>query len=927
MREIAAAEVLLQGAAEGTGAIVVIDGAPGMGKTRLLDEAAALATAAGMVVATGRADELDRISPWSTLIEALSTTVPPIVDPDRLLGPSDRLDQRGAVVEAFRISLEEVARRTPVMVVLDDLQWADPATVAALGSLPEQLFSYPIVWLLARRPVPTSAALDVLVGRLETLGAARWRLEPLDEEATMALANDVADRPVDMSAADVLVTTGGNPLFVLVAMRNQDAADIADTDGGTRALGAVADGEPALEAAVSSYLRSLSGTTVAMLRVLSVLGHEFSFDEATELSARPSAELLPMIEDAMADGVLAEAGSQLAFCHDLFRQVLYDGIPGPVRRSLHREAAAVLRHHGAPPTRLAGQLVIGATGGDEQAKASLLEAIGLLVGTSPWSAADLALQLVDLTTEGTEEEATAVSTAVSLLAWAGRCDEALDLGERFLQRATPSAAIRADVLLGVRRAWLQRHSRPYPHPLPSDVFDDPAVPTSVRALLLTFEQVGALHSGDLDPADARVDEAIALLTGQGTELDIASVRPMWVTIAQYRGQYLDALERAGRDLRPVGPRSEAVATATEQGSIAGCLGGLGRTREGLRVAEEAIHAAETSGYSYVLPHYRAIRSDFFLERGRLEDAKAEAAAAAGLALDAEFLDFAALAVSVLVEATVRSGDLAAAQAALDRLPPASEGGSPTLEEFWAAALVAQGHGRDAVALETLRPVYEALAGNRFAISARHPGRLPQIVGLALAQGDRDTALAVVTAAGYLATTNRGVEILDQVERHCRGLLDHDARLLREAYDRSQPTENVLLHAIVAEDLGVAEADVGHRSEAVIALEEAFGLFDDMGAQRDAARVRGELRKLGVRKRHAAVGRRPVSGWESLTPAELSVVRVVGRGLTNREAATELFISPDTVNTHLRHAFTKLEIRSRAALARIVADRNPDGTGP
>jgi DNA-binding NarL/FixJ family response regulator len=133
-------------------------------------------------------------------------------------------------------------------------------------------------------------------------------------------------------------------------------------------------------------------------------------------------------------------------------------------------------------------------------------------------------------------------------------------------------------------------------------------------------------------------------------------------------------------------------------------------------------------------------------------------------------------------------------------------------------------------------------------------------------------------------------------------------------------ETRLLHAVLTEHLGVAEADRGHRAAAVTALEEAFTFFTEMGAQLGAGRVRAELRKLGVRKRQAASAR-PDRGWASLTPAELSVVRVVGKGRTNRVAAQELCVSADTVNTHLRHAFTKLDIRSRTELARVVATQD------
>ncbi|MBO0728530.1 MAG: AAA family ATPase [Acidimicrobiaceae bacterium] len=916
--ELAEIERLLSGVAEGAGAAVIIEGPPGIGKSRLLEEAAALGSAKGIIVARGRTDELDQLSPWLVLVQALSSTNPPIVDRLALLSPSDHLDQRGAAVEVLRASLEEVALRTPVMVILDDLQWADQATVAALAALPEQLFSYPIFWLLARRSIPSSPNLDALVARLAASGADRWQLKPLDEAATMALASDVAGQPLQSSAAHVLLATGGNPLFILMAVRDHGAADRrGDGQRGLRGPRGPAAVEPSLQTVVDAHLRSLSPTTVEVLRLASVLGHEFSVGEVSALSARSSAQLLSVIEEAMAAGVLVEAGGGLEFCHDVFRQVLYEGIPGPLRRSLHREAATVLRHHGASPTRLANQLMIGATAGDVEAVAYLHEAIGQLFGTSPWAAADLALRLVDLATPDSEEGAAAVSMAVSLLAWAGRWEEALRLGERFLETSAPSAAMEAEVLLAVRRAWIVRHSRPYPRPLPPGVLENPAVPLPVRAMLLAFDLLSDLRGGDLARGDAGLDEAAAWLTGRGNDLDISSVRPLWVTSAQFRGQYLVALERARHDLQPVEPRSEAAAKAANQSSAAIALSGLGRIQEGLTAVEEAIRAAELSGYSSFLPHCQCLRAAFFLDSGRLEDAKAEASAASASALDSGFLDHAALALTVLIEALVRSGELAAADTALDHMPWGREGGSLNPDQFWASALVAQAHGRESVAMRALEPVFQELAENRFLIANRHPGRLPQLVGLALREGDCQAAQVVVAAAGQLAGANDGVVVLDQIARHCHALLHHDRLLLRQAYGLSQKAETRLLHAILAEDLGSLEAEGGHRSEAVVALEEAFEVFDGMGAHRDATRVRAELRRLGVRKRLAAAGR-PKHGWASLTPAEVSVVRVVGRGLTNRAAAEELFISADTVNSHLRHAFAKLEIRSRADLKQLVS---------
>jgi DNA-binding CsgD family transcriptional regulator len=94
-----------------------------------------------------------------------------------------------------------------------------------------------------------------------------------------------------------------------------------------------------------------------------------------------------------------------------------------------------------------------------------------------------------------------------------------------------------------------------------------------------------------------------------------------------------------------------------------------------------------------------------------------------------------------------------------------------------------------------------------------------------------------------------------------------------------------------------------------------------GATWDARRVRGRLRVLGVRRRFVSA-ERPASGWAALTDSELEVVRLVAGGLTNRDAAERLFVSPHTVGTHLRHVFTKLDVNSRVELARIALEREP-----
>jgi hypothetical protein len=156
--ELAELDRLCETASSGAGGTVMVEGPPGIGKTRLLSEACARAADRGLIVVAGSADELDQVTPWAPLLMALSSSEPALLDPS-LLGTVGQVgDQRFFVVEHMRSALEVAASGQPVLAALDDLQWADPSTLLALGLLSRDLFSYPVAWLSlagrlpARRP-------------------------------------------------------------------------------------------------------------------------------------------------------------------------------------------------------------------------------------------------------------------------------------------------------------------------------------------------------------------------------------------------------------------------------------------------------------------------------------------------------------------------------------------------------------------------------------------------------------------------------------------------------------------------------------------------------------------------------------------------------------------------------------------------------
>jgi DNA-binding CsgD family transcriptional regulator len=206
------------------------------------------------------------------------------------------------------------------------------------------------------------------------------------------------------------------------------------------------------------------------------------------------------------------------------------------------------------------------------------------------------------------------------------------------------------------------------------------------------------------------------------------------------------------------------------------------------------------------------------------------------------------------------------------------------------------------------------------------GHEPAVARIALAAGDAALGRDALAVARTRARENPGVAAIAATARQTRGLIEDDADELLGAARELRDTQRPLLHAAAAEDAGRALARAGRGADAVAALTEALALYATCEAIADSRRVRRLLHAQGVRGRIRS-HERPSSGWASLTDSELRVVRVVARGATNRDAAEQLFLSPHTVSSHLRHAFSKLRINSRTDLVRVVLAHDGDPLVP
>jgi DNA-binding CsgD family transcriptional regulator len=894
----------------GAGGVMVIEGAAGIGKSRLLTEAEGRAARAGLLVAAGGADELDQVTPWAPLLRALGSSEPPLLASGELASMHSLIDQRLAVIERMQAALEKAASSRPVLIVLDDLQWADVATLLALGSLPISLFSYPVGWLLALRPLPARAALDGLLQRLDAAGAARLRLDVLAVCDAVALARDVGVTGSDHEVARKIAAAEGNPFYILELLK-------ADTPAERGELAGSGGVSAAARAAVAQHLRSLSEDSRRLLQVASVLGRQFAVAEVAAMTGQPASQLLGAVEEAMRADLLAEVPAGLAFRHDLLRQAVYESLPASARFALHRDAAGALERTGASAVRIAGQLAIGAVPGDIHAIAAMQRAVSDLTPTSPGAAAGLALRVLDLMGEQDERRPEIVRSAVHALVQAGWTAEALTVGERYLAAHRASTVVEAALQLELRLAWLLDRFEAYPVPLPARVLNDPAVEPGIIAALTALEQAQTMTTGAGEGIDGALAGAVLTVAHDGRAVEFATVALLQVASSLFGGRSEEALAQAEAALaaaRPLGgPHSLGVHESLVTMALAAC-GKIGEALARIRAALAEAGSADRAGMTF---RYQWLHASMLLSQGRLEDAHAEARGAVELGVELGNLGRMAFPLSVLAETNLRRGDPAGARSALTRYGPMAR--SLVTDIRYATALIADARGDVAAVTSALEPIHAELQAGCFAVAISQHHRLPQLVQLALHTGGREMAFVIARATAIFADQNPHVEALAAAAAHARALIEDDPGMLHEAVERAASSENHLLEAAAREDLGRMLAARSASVEAARQLEAAYDFYARVGAQRDTARVRGSLRALGIRK-HQGTMAKPQHGWASLSRSELAVVELVAQGLTNREAAAELFLSPDTINTHLRHAFMKLGIRSRVELARLAVER-------
>jgi DNA-binding CsgD family transcriptional regulator len=615
-------------------------------------------------------------------------------------------------------------------------------------------------------------------------------------------------------------------------------------------------------------------------------------------------------------GLIMEEGERLAFRHDLIREAVLETLSASSRRVLQRRAVDVFLAEGAPPAHIARQLADSADPGDHVAVSLLSRAAEALRRLDSAAAADLAVKALELAAPDDAMRGPLIAQAAILLFAAGRSAEgqALALGA---SRELLPAEQQAEICLATS-AMLS---------VPADVraqacrraLELPGLSELTRLRLKARLAYSVVHVGKLAEARQMIDRIAAEMCAVEDVTARFAVEIARQSLALMEDRFQDALD-AARACRINVPTKTAIPAYMTDVVVIESLALQDDFDEALQVIASRVAAAQRDDQFWVARSFELSRGRYWAAAGRLEDA---AAALDGISPTLERCqvrnsgDTAVLAASGLV--ALHTGNqrqsrtcARAARQAMNTLPP-----EPRQHAAWLIALLhmaaGDGHGARTVLVQGRDPDMPVLP--RFWAD---PGDPPQLMRIALACGDAELAAEAVAIAERRARQNPAVGSLAAIAAHARGLRDDDVAELRDAVHRFAHSPRRLARTSATEDLGRLLIRSGQTAEGIRWLNEALELYAGMGATWDAARVRGRLRQLGVRRNLQPA--RSAEGWAGLTDSELAVVRLVAAGQTNRQIAAQLFLSPNTISSHLRRVFTKLGISSRVELVRLFLAR-------
>jgi class 3 adenylate cyclase/DNA-binding CsgD family transcriptional regulator len=919
--ELAALHAYVDSAAAGAGRLIAIEGRAGIGKTRLVAEARAIATQAGMMVLNARGGELEQEFAYGIVRQLFEPILASATSDEREEYLSGAAGLAGVLFDHVNVGADEdetdvsfamlhglywlaanVALRKPVMIAIDDLHWADGSSLRWLAHLQRRLDGLPLLVAVATRPPDQSPVEARVTEILADPAAAVVRPTPLGFKSVATLAREAFGSDPEQEFVDaVWAATRGTPLFV------QALLDTVKREG-LEPLAANAErvleiGPEPVSRAVSLRLSRLPSEATVLVRAIAVLGGRAELRHAAELAGLDR-ELASHAATTLARADLLNYEMPLEFTHPVIRTAVYDDMSAGERIAAHRRAAKILADAGAEPEHVAVHLEQSIPNGDP------------FVVDTLQTAAQRALQ------RGSSD------VAVSLLKRAldepppperyGEIVRALGLAQRLLDNPEairlltqafeliqePTRRARIGIELGRSLLRANEHEKAMEaFRAAHDVVGDADADLS-ESSLSELINAGWWYPEDVAVAEAelaRVDET-KLRGGVGSDL-LRATLGYWET---RRGKNRErALELARAAIAPqrmelLGTRGLHLATYT--------LTMCGYPDEALAVYDRVLRAAYARGDNVLASSSALFRAYVQLRRGNMAAVEADLfrfselmayqttrlyshAFEADVAMELGDLDRAAKAIAEagLPDQISPNGHLTFFQLARGRLALEQHRHEDAIREFRSLGENCEALGIGNSAFYDWRP-YLALA-------LHAAGRAKEALPVALEAVDRARAWGAPQSIGVALRT------LGLVEGGASG-----EKLLKEAVDVLGESQWKLEYAKALVELGAALRRGNKRSDSREFLRQGLELAHKIGATALEERAQTELAATGARPR-----RLMLSGLDSLTPSERRVAEMAAENMTNKDIAQALFVTPKTVEVHLSSVYRKLEISSRAQL--------------
>jgi ATP/maltotriose-dependent transcriptional regulator MalT len=922
---------VLTAAAAGHGQVLVIEGPSGIGKSRLLEEACALARQAGMEILRARGGELERSYPFGVAVSLLEARFARASAAEReqlfrgraaLAAPllsGGHEDVRHvsttdefALVHGLYWCAVNLAEHRPAALFIDDVHWADDLSLRSLIYLAQRLDDLPIVLIAAIRTGDPTAASEFVM-QLSSISGSR-SLRPT--ELTLDAARQVlmaAELPAPLPEEFVLAswqTTQGNPFL----LRELVAAMQAEPDSwrAPDAESLKAFAPHTVGRSVVLRLSRLGSDAVRLARASAVLGGETSLARAARLAELDLPVAVAAAQRLLSAQILADI-DPVAFTHPMIRTAVYCEFPLGERLGAHLAAAQLLAGEGAGPEQTSHHLLNGTPTDEPWAGEALHEgaraaarkgapatAVRYLRRALDVSGDDQrrAAMLIDL---GLVEAASGEGTSLA------RFEEALASIEELSERA------RALYALG---QTLYRYGR---HEEAATTFRRGADLLRGRddSLWLMFE--GAfmccaqyLASVRAD-AVARLESLVASLPA--TAPSTAAERVLLANLALHRATNVapatDAVTLARQALGDGVLLREQTSDSMAVNLAIIALVWSERGEEAQRAAEDVLADASRRGAALAFAEASMVRAMAMHSRGRVVDAIADAQASIS-GVSRGWHAIVPIPQAILVHCLIERGELDEAAAVVEdveQLLPGPAALGLHAWFYWARGRLRLLRGDPASALADLLDAGRSLKP----FGVRNPGVVQwrSLAGLAAhAVGDDAEAVRLIDEDVALAR-DFGVDAALSAALRARALVGEESAAAATLGDAVAAAERAgadlaLAHALF--ELGGAQRRVGQRVVSREPLRRALALAHLCGASALEQRARDELLASGARPRRAAM-----TGVDALTPSERRIAELAAAGQTSRRIAETLFLTKNTVEWHLRHVYRKLGVASRAAL--------------